>query len=59
MHVEDQPPLFDPELNNSEKQVVSVFRMGNDVEIVKYQWKDGKLVEVSKETIDYSELTED
>ena len=57
--VEDQPPLFDPCLDNSQKQIVSEFRLDNDVEIVKYQWKDRKLVEVSRETIDYSEMTED
>lgn len=59
VHVEDQPPLFDPYVDESNKQIVSVFRLDNDVEIVKYQWKDRKLVEVSKETFDYSELTED
>ena len=59
VHLEDQPPLFDPYVDESNKQIVSVFRLGNDVEIVKYQWKDRKLVEVSKETVDYSELTED
>ena len=59
VHVEDQPPLFDPYLDDSQKQIVSTFRLDNDVEIIRYQWKDGKLVEVSKETIDYSELTED
>lgn len=59
VNLEDQPPLFDPYVDESNKQIVSVFRLGNDVEIVKYQWKNRKLVEVSKETIDYSELTED
>lgn len=59
VHVEDQPPLFDPYVDESNKQIVSVFRLDNDVEIVKYQWKNRKLVEVSRETIDYSELTED
>jgi len=51
--------LFDPYVDESNKQIVSVFRLDNDVEIVKYQWKNRKLVEVSRETIDYSELTED
>lgn len=59
VHLENQPPLFDPHVDETKKEIVSVFRLDNDVEIVRYQWKDHQLIEVSKETIDYSELTED
>jgi len=57
VHVDNQPPLFDPHADDSHKEIVSVFRLDNDVEIVRYKWEDHQLVEVSKETIDYSELT--
>ncbi len=59
LHLDDQPPLFDPYVDESQKQIVSAFRLDDEVEIVTYQWKDGKLEEVSKETVDYSEMTED
>ncbi|MBR5037441.1 MAG: hypothetical protein IKX65_01790 [Prevotella sp.] len=59
LHLEDQPPLFDPYVDESQEQIVSTFELDGELEIVRYQWKDGKLVEVSKEIIDDSELTED
>ena len=58
-HLDNQPPLFDPEINETQKEIVSVFRLGNDVEIVRYKWEGHQLVESSKETIDYSELADD
>jgi hypothetical protein len=59
LHLDDQPPLYDPYVDESKKEVVSAFRLDEEVEIVRYQWKDGQLVEVSRESVDYSEMTED
>ena len=59
LHLDDQPPLYDPYVDDSKKEVVSAFRLDEEVEIVRYQWKDGQLVEVSRETVDYSEMSED
>ena len=45
--------IYSPTVNASEKQIVSVWRLDNDVEIVKYEWKNGRLVEVERTQEEY------
>ena len=51
--------LFNPSIDTDNKCIVSVYRLDNEVEIVRYKWKEGKLVETEREQLDYSDLTED
>lgn len=51
--------IFDPYLNPTDKIIVSFWRLDDEVEIVRYKWIDGKLVEWEREQMSYSELTED
>ena len=51
--------IYSPELDPANKCIVSVWRLDDDVEIVRYKWKDGKLVESEREQMSYSDLTDD
>ena len=51
--------IFSPEFDTENKCIVSNWRLDDDVEYVKYKWKDGKLVEVGREKMSYSEMMED
>ena len=59
MPLDDISAIFDPYVDTENKCIVSTFRLDNDVEIVRYKWKDGKLVESAREEMSYSDLTED
>ena len=58
-HLENSDVLFSPEVYSAEKCIVSIWRLDDEVEIVKYKWKDGKLVESEREQLSYSELASD
>jgi hypothetical protein len=51
--------IYSPKIDAGNKCIVSIWRLDDDVEIVRYKWKDGKLVETEREQMSYSDLTED
>lgn len=51
--------IYSPEIDAENKCIVSTWRLDDDVEFIRYQWKDGKLVEVGREKMSYSEMMED
>ena len=57
--LDDISGIFDPYVDIDNKCIVSTWRLDDEVEIVRYKWKDGKLVESDREEMSYSELTED
>ena len=59
MPLEDVSGIFDPYVDTEKKCIVSTWRLDDEVEIVRYKWKDGKLVESEREEMSYSDLTED
>ena len=50
---------YSPSIDPENKCIVSVWRLDDDVEIIRYKWKDGKLVESEREHMSASELAED
>jgi len=59
MPLDDISGIFDPYIDTDNKCIVSTWRLDDEVEIVRYKWKDGKLVESDREEMSYSDLTED
>ena len=59
MPLDDVSGIFDPYVDTENKCIVSTWRLDDEVEIVRYRWKDGKLVESDREEMSYSDLTED
>ena len=51
--------IFDPEIDSDKKTIVSVWRLDDDVEIVRYKWKDGKLVVTEREQLSREDLADD
>ena len=51
--------IYDPVIDSDKKTIVSVWRLDDDVEIVRYKWKDGKLVETEREQLSREDLAED
>lgn len=51
--------IYSPSIDSENKCIVSVWRLDNDVEIIRYKWKDGKLVETEREQTTYDDMTED
>ena len=58
MPLDDISEIFDPYIDTENKCIVSTWRLDDEVEIVRYKWKDGKLVESDREEMSYSDLTE-
>lgn len=46
--VENFYEIFNPEPVSSEKAITGWFRMGNDIEYTRHEWRNGKLVEVER-----------
>jgi hypothetical protein len=59
MPLDDVSGIFDPYVDTDNKCIVSTWRLDDEVEIVRYKWKDGKLVESDRESMSYSDLAED
>ena len=51
--------IYSPSIDSENKCIVSVWRLDDDVEIIRYKWKDGKLVESEREQMSASDLTDD
>lgn len=51
--------IYEPSLDSANKLIVSVFRLDGEVEIVRYKWQGGKLVEHNRESFNENELTDD
>ena len=49
----DIPELYDPYLDTEAKKVISSCRYDDEMEIITYEWKDDKFVEVDRETDSY------
>lgn len=50
--------IFDPYVDTDNKCIVSTWRLDDEVEIVRYKWKDGKLVESEREEMSYKDFME-
>jgi hypothetical protein len=59
MHLDDDNIIFSPYVDSDNQCIVSTWRLDDEVEIVRYKWKDGKLVESDREEMSYRDLTED
>lgn len=59
MPLSDVSGIFDPYVDTDNKCIVSTWRLDDEVVIVRYKWKDGKLVESDREEMSYRELTDD
>lgn len=51
--------IFSPYVDSANKCIVSTWRLDDEVEIVRYRWKDKRLVEFEREKMSYSDLAED
>ena len=51
--------IFDPYIDSDNKTIVSTWRLDDEVEIIRYKWKDGKLVESEREQLSREDLTDD
>ena len=51
--------IYSPSVDSDNKCIVSVWRLDDDVEIIRYKWKDGKLVESEREQMSASDLADD
>ena len=51
--------IFGPYIDSDNKTIVSTWRLDDEVEIIRYKWKDGKLVETERETLSSDELADD
>jgi hypothetical protein len=51
--------IYSPSIDSDNKCIVSVWRLDDEVEIIRYKWKDGKLVESEREQMSASNLADD
>ena len=51
--------IFSPTIDPANQCIVSFWRLDDDVEIVRYKWADGKLVESEREQMSASDLADD
>ena len=51
--------IYSPSIDQENKCIVSVWQLDDDVEIIRYKWKDGKLVESEREQMSASDLADD
>ena len=51
--------IYSPSIDTDNKCIVSVWRLDDEIEIIKYKWKDGKLVESEREQMSASSLADD
>ena len=51
--------IYSPYIDSDKKCIVSVWRLDDEIEIIRYKWKDGKLVESEREQMSASNLADD
>ena len=51
--------IYSPSIDSENKCIISVWRLDDEVEIIRYKWKDGKLAESEREQMSASDLTDD
>ncbi len=51
--------IYSPSIDSENKCIISVWRLDDDVEIIRYKWKDGKLAESEREQMSASALADD
>ena len=51
--------IFDPYIDSDNKTIVSTWRLDDEVEIIRYKWKNGKLVETEREQLSSEDLADD
>ncbi len=51
--------IYSPSVDSENKCIVSVWRLDDEVEIIRYKWKDGKLVESEREQMSANDLADD
>ena len=51
--------IYSPSIDSENKCIVSVWRLDDDVEIIRYKWKAGKLVESEREQMSANDLADD
>lgn len=59
VYLKQDGEIFDPYIDTENKTIVSTWRLDDEVEIIRYKWKDGKLVQSEREKLSTSELTDD
>ena len=59
VYLKQDGEIFDPYIDTENKTIVSTWRLDDEVEIIRYKWKDGKLVQYEREKLSTSELTDD
>ena len=51
--------IYSPSIDSENKCIISVWRLDDEVEIIRYKRKDGKLAESEREQMSASDLTDD
>ena len=51
--------IYSPSIDSDNKCIVSFWRLDDEVEIIRYKWKDGKLFEFEREQMSASNLADD
>ena len=51
--------IYSPSIDSENKCIISVWQLDDEVEIIRYKWKDGKLAESEREQMSASDLTDD
>lgn len=59
VYLETPAEIFDPYVDSENKMIVSTFKLDDEEEIIRYKWKDGKLVEVEREQLSDEEMTDE
>ena len=59
VYLETPAEIFDPYIDSENKMIVSTFKLDEEVEIIRYKWKDGKLVEAESAQLSNEEMTDE
>ena len=59
VYLETPAEIVDPSVDTAHQTIVSTWRLDDEVEIIRYKWKDGQLVESEREQLTRDELAGD
>ena len=59
VYLETPAEIVDPYVDTAHQTIVSTWRLDDEVEIIRYKWKDGQLVESEREQLTRDELADD